>query len=86
MVFFSDYIEGQLQNWIDLGLISDRAVNEAIVLPDKLKGLYKTLKNYPAVMNRRLQIGGSKPPFYPDGSSDVEVRIYSQKEISSKTD
>ena len=72
----SAYIDGELQNWIDIGMISESAVNAALDLPDKLKGLYSSLNNYPAVMNRRLLVGGSKPPVFDDDSLHVEVVLF----------
>ena len=78
---FSAYIDGQLQNWIDLGRISESEVNAALDLPDNLKGLYSSLKNYPAVMNRRLLIGGSKPPIFDDESLHVEVLFSSYQKF-----
>ena len=69
----SAYIDGELQNWVDIGMISESAVNAALDLPDKLKGLYSSLKNYPAIMNRRLLVGGSKPPVFDDDSLHAEV-------------
>lgn len=70
---FPAYADRQLQTWIDLGLISEPAVDAALNLPEKLRGLYSSLKNFPAVMDRRLQISGSKPPSFEESGLDVEV-------------
>ena len=46
-------------------MIDERAMSSSPLMPSEVKGLYKTLRKHPVLMNRRLQVGETKPPLYP---------------------